>query len=319
MIISIVNRSQNITNEELLTVIRAINRQIKEDFEPYWSMGATLRLEGAIGKRADSRKLEDMRGDAILYLADEADVAGALGYHDANFRGIPYGFVFSKLSEELGEAWSTTLSHEALELIGDPQGNLLVQGPHPDDPNREVFHWFEMCDAVQAQTYAIDGISVSNFLLPLYFTPGEQEGGRNDFLSARNDQGDTLLSFGVNPGGYIGFYDPESERHENYFGALDLEATALVETHDHPGWDGDGGLRLDRHQSGHPIRAQGFLPNLILPDRPLQAGFGAGIGRQSQSGPDGDGRCHPLPHPGPKTHGGAKRHGSFQLAAGRVG
>ena len=38
---------------------------------------------------------------------------------------------------------------EVLELIGDTQVNLLVQGPHPADPTRVVFHWFEMCDAVQ--------------------------------------------------------------------------------------------------------------------------------------------------------------------------
>jgi hypothetical protein len=50
-----------------------------------------------------------------------------------------------------------TLSHEALELVGDPEVNLLVKGPHPNrNERREVFHWFEMCD-VQAETCDIDG------------------------------------------------------------------------------------------------------------------------------------------------------------------
>jgi len=68
-----------------------------------------------------------------------------------------------------------------------------------------------MCDAVQDENYEIDGVSVSNFVLPLYFTPGAERGSRNDFLGHKHD-GKTLESFGINPGGYIGFYDPKSKR-----------------------------------------------------------------------------------------------------------
>lgn len=209
MIITIINRSSGgLTDQAVQQVIRAINRQIREDFEPYWSFGAQLRLEGRSGKRAGVQSLPDMRGDAIIYLQDQVNVDDALGYHDKNNRGIAYGFVFTELSRKLGESWSVTLPHEALELLGDAQGNLLVKGPDPRDRRRHVFHWFEMCDAVQAETYSIDGVEVSNFVLPLYFTPDEQRGGRNDFLGTLNRGGETLASFSVNPGGYIGFYDP---------------------------------------------------------------------------------------------------------------
>lgn len=223
MIITVVNRSKIITDEQVLNAVRAINRQIAEDFAPYWSFGATLRLEGSVGTQVDKLKLPEMRGDAILYLSDKADVADALGYHDANNRGIPYGFVFTELCKKLKENWTVTLSHEALELLGDAQGNLLVQGPHPANPDKEVFHWFEMCDAVQSQSYEIDGIEVSNFVLPLYFTTEEQEGGRNDFLG-RLSAGKGLRSFGVSPGGYIGYYDPQTRTHETYFAPEDKVA-----------------------------------------------------------------------------------------------
>src|SRR5262245_30481908 len=73
MIISIVNRSKSIADEELQGVIRAINRQIAEDFEPYWSFGATLRLEGKIGREADTKSLPELRGDAVIYLWDKTD------------------------------------------------------------------------------------------------------------------------------------------------------------------------------------------------------------------------------------------------------
>ena len=216
MLISIVNHSNGLVSDEALQVaIRAVNRQIAQDFEPYWSFGASLRLEGKAGVRPDKQTLADMRGDAVLYLWDTVDVEQALGYHDANNRGIPYSFVFPKLSKKLGEPWSVTLSHEALELVGDAQANLLVQGPHPGNPAKIAFHWFEMCDAVQAESYEIDGISVSNFVLPLYFTEDEQDGGRNDFLG-RKHKGKTLRSFALNPGGYIGFFNPESGEHETW-------------------------------------------------------------------------------------------------------
>lgn len=227
MIISIVNRSKIVQDAQVLEAVRAINRQIKEDFEPYWSLGATLRLEGSVGKKSDTLNMTEMRGDAILYLLDKADVSDALGYHEANFCGIPYGFVFIALCKQLKENWTVSLSHEALELIGDAQGNLLVQGPHPTNPGKEVFHWFEMCDAVQSQTYLIDGVEVSNFVLPLYFTPEQQEGGRNDFLGTLT-AGKSLFSFGVSPGGYIGYYDPQSHTHETYAAPDDVKAQKRI-------------------------------------------------------------------------------------------
>ena len=211
MIISVINHaSASIADAEVQHVLRALNRQIDGDFAPYWALAAQLRLEGRSGKQPSKQSLADMRGDAVLYLWDKANVDDALGYHDLNHRGIPFGFVFTELSKQMGEHWSVTLSHEALELIADPEVNLLVMGPRPDDPGRDVFHWYEMCDAVQAETYALDGVAVSNFVLPLYFTGGEEAGGRNDFLGTRH-AGRTLRSFGINPGGYVGFFDPEEQ------------------------------------------------------------------------------------------------------------
>jgi hypothetical protein len=210
VIISMINMSDGaVSDTRLQSAIRAVNRQIAEDFMPYWGFGAQLRLEGrtAPNKGRSPVNPADMRGDAILYLRDVIRVSDAEGFHDRHFSGIPYGIVFLELSQKLKEDWTVTLSHETLELIGDPENNLLVQGPHPTKPKTQVYHWFEMCDAVQSETYEIDHIAVSNFVLPLYFTSSNERGGRNDFLGTIT-KGKTLRSFSVNPGGYIGFYDP---------------------------------------------------------------------------------------------------------------
>lgn len=215
MIISVVNFTKSVKDEVVQNTIRAINRQVSEDFEPYWHMGGKLRLEGP-GTKENRQSPEELRGDAIIYLWDQiADVKDALGYHDLNNRGIPYGFVFTEVARQMKEPWSVTLSHEALEIIGDAEVNILAAGPHPTKPQQLVYYWYEMCDAVQAETYPMDGIAVSNFVLPLYFTTDSEIGARNDFLGRRYN-GQTLKSFGVNPGGYVGFFNPAKNKDETF-------------------------------------------------------------------------------------------------------
>ena len=224
MVISVVNHtSGKLTDEKVQDGLRAVNRQIAHDFKPYWHIAAELRLEGAIGDKPDADALPELHGDAILYLWDEVDVDDALGYHDLHARGTPFGFIFTELVKELDEPWTVTFSHEALELIGDAEANRLVAGPHPADPDTEVFHWYEMCDAVQDEKYKVDGTWVSNFLLPLYFTREPEEGGRNDFLGRRY-KGKPLQSFGINPGGYVGFYNPKTSQHETFALSSDRRA-----------------------------------------------------------------------------------------------
>lgn len=223
MIISVINYSKKIKDNKVQKVLRAVNRQLAEDFKPYWHRKAELRLEGGVGRKPKPEKASEMRGDAILYIQDDVGDVDALGYHDINLRGVPYGFVFLDLCNEMDEEWTVTLSHEALELAMDPEANLLALGPHPDDPSRQVYHWYELCDAVQDQSYQVDGIWVSNFLLPLYFTEGNEEGSRNDFLGLLNG-GSGVKSFGVAPGGYIGFFDPETGDHETFVAPYDERA-----------------------------------------------------------------------------------------------
>ncbi len=215
MLISVVNHTNGkLTDEQVQEGVRAVNRQVTHDFKPYWHIAAELRLEGTIAKGGGSEALPELRGDAIIYLWDKVNVEEALGYHDLNGRGIPFGFVFTDIVKELGEPWTVTFSHEALELIGDPEANRMVTGPHPEDRRVQVFHWYEMCDAVQDESYKVDGVDVSNFLLPLYFTRDDERGGRNDFLGRLGDDGKPLGSFGINQGGYIGFYNPKTRKHE---------------------------------------------------------------------------------------------------------
>jgi hypothetical protein len=220
MLISVINRSAGVSDAELQRAVRAINRQLEEDFYPHWQFGARLRVDGAgrvVGehdKRVVLPVLPGRRGDAVIYIVDRPTVGGAEGYHDINNMDVPFGFVFLEMCSTGADDWTVALSHEAIELVGDPLGNLLVQGPHPDDGRHLVFHQFELCDAVSGDYYEIDGVKVQNFLLPGWFAKNKLEGARNDFMG-RPVGGETLAPFTSATGGYLLFYDanlPEGKK-----------------------------------------------------------------------------------------------------------
>lgn len=215
-----------IPDRDVEVVCRAINHQIVADFAPYWDCEARMRLERTSSDRSHPRF--GLGGGAVLYLLDRvADLTHALTYHDQFHRGLSFGFVLSEISARLDEPWSVSLSQEALGMVGDADVKRLTVGPHPEIPSRTVYHWHELCDAVQAETYVLEGVEVSNFVLPSYFAVDELE-TRTDFLSH-----DELRPFGVKPGGYCGFYDPQTQRHEIQMARGDEVAAARLEIKAH--------------------------------------------------------------------------------------
>ena len=130
--ISIVNFS-NLGDREVQRAIRAVNRQVVEDFIPVWGGGRLLEYHApAFGPGTEDQLASDpVRGDSVIYIVEESTLSGALGYHSMNSSEVPFGFVFV-----LGQAdWTITLSHEVLELIIDPMTNVLVPGPDPRAAN----------------------------------------------------------------------------------------------------------------------------------------------------------------------------------------
>jgi hypothetical protein len=238
MLISVVNRSKHLSDGELQAAVRAINRQLEEDFYPHWQFGARLRVDSAgrvptqREKKVDLPLLPGRRGDAVLYIEDKPSMSATEGYHDGNNDDVPFGFVFlDACSGEGADCWTVALSHEAIELVGDPLNNLLVQGPHPVDHRRLVFHQFELCDAVCGECYEIEGVKVQNFVLPGWFSRKVVEGARNDFLG-RIEPGQSLAPFGIAAGGYLMFWDelkPEGKKWTPHFDGGDGMAGRKVQ------------------------------------------------------------------------------------------
>ena len=198
--ISVVNFS-DLSDSDVQTSIRAVNRQIQEDFAPIWGAVWNLRLHGSSFNADDIDSLveEFIQGEAVLYIVDEGHLPGAAGYHAMNGREMPYGFVFITNPND----WTVTLSHEALEIIIDPTVNVLVPGPdpRPGGQNNIVLHTYEVCDAVERTSYVIDEVRVSNFITQQWFFPDDAPGTRNDFL------GVGVASFDATPNSHLDFLD----------------------------------------------------------------------------------------------------------------
>ena len=207
MIYAVVDHTFQTDPHEIHRVITAMNRQLREHFTPYWGIDVEVRLEGRLSEDPDIRLAAvNARGDGILYLEDDFDPQhDPSGVHLANFHGVPYGFVFTEKARQRGLEWSIVLSHEVLELVVNPHVNRFALGTNPQNPNHFAMHAFEVCDAVNDDAYEIDGVLVSNFVLPAYFSLEHEPGGRNDFLGTVGADGRKLAQFNVSPRGYISY------------------------------------------------------------------------------------------------------------------
>src|SRR6202048_5159920 len=123
---------------------------------------------------------------------DDADTAGALGYHDLTKDGQPVSKIFVKTTLADNQLVSVTACHELFEMVIDPIANLWAQAT-----NRTEYA-YEMCDPVEEDTFKVDGIEMSNFLHPSWFEPFKHPPGTKfDHL------GKLKKPFSMTKGGYV--------------------------------------------------------------------------------------------------------------------
>lgn len=160
--ISIVNQSKTVTSALLKrVVIPAMQKQITRDFEPVWGWGANLKF--------NARKF-----DMKVIIRDHAR-GGDLGYHIKN--GKPIAYLFAKDDLKESKEYTSTLSHELLEMIADPGVNLYAIGKFRlKGRSRSGLFGLEVCDPVQENLYKINGVKVSDFVRPEWFEQEHKKG-----------------------------------------------------------------------------------------------------------------------------------------------
>jgi hypothetical protein len=147
-------------------IAEAVSNQVNQEFATEWGARATLR----VGANAKDIKPGEW---AYAFLAALPDAPGASAYHDINGKGVPFALCAVQTCGSLygPDGVSVDASHEILETAGDEGANLFA------NDNKGSLHAFEMCDAVEIQTYGKtckDGtiVQVSNWLLRAWFIPG---------------------------------------------------------------------------------------------------------------------------------------------------
>jgi hypothetical protein len=140
------------------------------------------------------------KGAWQLVLLDDRSID--CGYHDLTDEGLPLGKVFVKEASACPSGWTSTASHELLELLANPDTTFGVMVE--DRSAGQRVYSYEVCDACQDDrfTYEIDGQAMSDFVYPAWFEPWHAA------RSTRFDHaGHLRRPFEVPRGCYASFFD----------------------------------------------------------------------------------------------------------------
>jgi hypothetical protein len=147
-----------VTPAWLAQVADAVTQQLNVDVAPYYG--------GLYGVRVGSGPTDIQYGEVVFSIVDTLPQApGAIAYHDKNGNAVPTAYLALSTCSTLDEV-SQAISHEICEIGGDAPCDLWVDS----GTGQEYAH--ELSDAVQGNTYTIDTIVVSDFVLPSFFSPG---------------------------------------------------------------------------------------------------------------------------------------------------
>ena len=191
--IAIKNQSTAVTDAQVQLVMAALQIQLDRDFYPIWRTTAKLTFL--------SKNQPVPAGVWPIYILDNADVAGALGYHDEMNTGVPFGRVFVKTAQLYGYSWTVTLSHELLEMLVNPNVDLTVFR-QPNSATTGTIYAFEVGDPVEDDSfgYKINNILVSDFIFPSWFDD-YQVGVKYDFGNH------VTAPFQILKGGYVSIFN----------------------------------------------------------------------------------------------------------------
>jgi hypothetical protein len=204
LVLDCTNRSSVVGNVDFERYLAAQQRQLDEDFCPEWGLNARIACSD----------LETVPTDAWdLVVLDDSDQADALGYHDdvKGPKGMPLGKVFARSDQGAGLNWTVTASHEAMEMLPDPDCNQVVMVDGAVFGGRGlVLVARESCDACESDQFAkafhiggkVHGVDVmlSDFVTRAWFEDAQG--------AAVDAYGHLSRPWEIGVGGYIGLFVP---------------------------------------------------------------------------------------------------------------
>jgi hypothetical protein len=153
----------------------ALLQQISAALEVYADRDVAFWWGGQHTVRVGSVTDPPAAGDVVTAIVDSLpDSPTTVAYHTDTGAEIPVIFLSRQQCNSVlvgNGSVSDALSHEIAEVIGDPPCNRYSQqGEDGQGPNG--LFATEIADPTQEDWYEIDGVSVSNFVLPSFFATG---------------------------------------------------------------------------------------------------------------------------------------------------
>lgn len=174
-IVAVIDKTGRISAAEMSRAVAAFQRQVSEHLAPVYGVNAEI-----IACRYES---EAPSGAWFTWIVDTMDTEGLNGYHFVDninqkivgtvvkgyavgtASGNPFGLV------KYSSSWTITASHEIIEKLVNPWLDRQVTQVDADkDGIASEDLLMEIADPVQANAYSIDGVLVTNFVYPEYYT-----------------------------------------------------------------------------------------------------------------------------------------------------
>jgi hypothetical protein len=171
-LITVENQSTSLAAKDLFNLVWAVNYQVLYQYGH--SAWVTNGLAPAGHLVSLPTGAAPPAGAWNLILMDHSNQQGALGYHeDANGTNIPYAEVFVADAITDGSSPSAVASHEALEMLVDPNVNQVRTQLRAET---QQIYIVEVCDPVQGNDYDVGapegkttGTTVADFCLPSWW------------------------------------------------------------------------------------------------------------------------------------------------------
>jgi hypothetical protein len=193
MLIAILNQSTLVSNADAAAMTEAAAAQVRFDAAPIWD-----RAPAAVVFYTDPSAVPAAAHGIAIVDTIQDQPQGVLGFHTEDQGGKLWGVVAAKPELDNGAKvttgdWSVSsvLSHEVLEMFIDPNCNLWA-----NDGQGSAYS-LEVCDPVEAPSYTVKGVSVSNFVTPSWFDPLASATAQFDKL------GQLHAPFSILKGGYV--------------------------------------------------------------------------------------------------------------------
>jgi hypothetical protein len=147
------NKATTPLGVDLDALIAAMQAYVVNNVAPVWGTPANL-----------VKTTDFQPGAWAMVFLDDADQAGALAYHDLTPDGLPQAKVFVRTTLENNDLVSVSASHELVEMLVDPAINLMTTGP-----DQNTFYAYESADPVEALSFNVNNIPLSDFVFPSFF------------------------------------------------------------------------------------------------------------------------------------------------------